>query len=200
MSGVIHLPAFIAAALMVIFSPGPGTLYVAGQVQHSLPRAWQATAGVVIGDLLLIALSALGFAALIARWPVLLDIFKIGGALYLLWLGVAMYRTPPLLDSGSAAPGNLLRAVLITVTNPKPILFFGAFFPLFIDHGAGGTLRSFMLLGVLFEIMNVLYFAGVIALVARLRGLRAPGRLGGLPLHKLSGGGLMLCAAFVLLA
>lgn len=214
MNGISHLPAFLAAAALIILIPGPATLYVAGQVQHSKARGYAATFGIVVGDLVLITLSGLGFAALVARWPLLLDVIKVGGALYVAWLGLALYNTPPeqLAQSGlapaaprpvptvSPAAPTFARAVLLTLTNPKPILFFAAFFPLFIDKTAPSTMRSFYTLGALFEVLNVLYFVILILLVARLKTLRAPGSRGALPMHKISGCGLLLCAAAVLIS
>lgn len=200
MAAVHSLPAFIAAAALVIIVPGPATLLVAGQAHRSGWQAVRTTAGVVLGDLVLISLSGLGFATLMQRWPTLGLSLTVLGAAYVAYLGWRSWRASPQQADGlrASSRGSFAQGLVLTLTNPKPILFFGAFFPLFIDPGksdGGHWMSGFCALGALFEAINLLYFAALIFLVSRLRKVTPWQRL---PLHRLGGGGLMLCAAAML--
>ncbi|MEJ5999072.1 LysE family translocator [Paucibacter soli] len=190
-----QLPAFVTAALLVIMVPGPATLFVLGQARHGARRAWAAVAGLVLGDALLISAAALGLAALLQRWPALLALLRWGGAAYIAWLGLALLRARAGTAAAAAPAGGFARALLITLGNPKPLLFFGAFFPLFMRRdGEAGWLAQFYLLGGLFELLNIGYFA---LLLAALRWL--PAGTGPWP-ARLAGAGLLLCALLAALS
>lgn len=207
MTGIEHLPAFLLAATLLILVPGPATLYVAGQTQHSTLSGCWATLGIVAGDIVLITLSGLGFAALVVQWPLLLKAVKVGGGLYIAYLALELLKSAPSRplaqgDAGTvqAAPGGFVKALLITLTNPKPILFFATFFPLFIDPAARSTMGSFYLLGAMFELLNLTYFAALIAIVGRMRRTQLFGPSAAARLQLLSAIGLLICSAFVLLS
>jgi threonine/homoserine/homoserine lactone efflux protein len=196
-----HLGAFLLAALLVIVVPGPATLYVLGQARMALPRAMLAVGGLVAGDLLLITAAGLGLGALLQQWPAALLALRIGGAAYVAWLGLAMLRSAPAADavdmpSGTKAGGAFGPALLLTLLNPKPILFFGAFFPLFLAADSSDWLAGFLRLGLLFELINIGWFALLIAGVALLR--RRTRLPAGPWLNRLGGLGLLGCAALVL--
>ncbi|HEY8875963.1 MAG TPA: LysE family translocator [Roseateles sp.] len=196
MSGVEHLGAFLLAALLVIVVPGPATLYVLGQARQALTRAVLAVAGLVVGDLLLITAAGLGLGALLQQWPAALLMLRWVGATYVAWLGLALLRSVP---HGEAAPQLSRRAfgpaLLLTLLNPKPILFFGAFFPLFLGTGSADWLAGFLRLGLLFELINIGWFALLIAGVALWR--RHAGPPAGAWLNRLGGLALLGCAVLV---
>ena len=198
MNGVQHLGAFVAAALLVIVVPGPAMLFVLGQARTAAPRALLAVAGLVVGDLLLISAAGLGLGALLQQWPGALLVLKTVGAAYVAWLGLALLRSAPSGDApgqpGGAAFGP---ALLLTLLNPKPMLFFGAFFPLFLAADSGDWLGGFLRLGLLFELINIGWFTLLIAGVALLR--RHSGPPAGAWLNRRGGLGLLGCAALVLL-
>jgi leucine efflux protein len=199
--GLHSLGAFVAAAALVIVVPGPATLLVAGQAHRSGWHAARATAGVVAGDLVLITLSGLGFAAVMQQWPALGLVLTMAGALYVAWLGLQLLRSAPASPSAPAAEApsaGFLQGLTLTLTNPKPVLFFGAFFPLFIDRADGHWMTGFYALGAIFEAINLVYFGALIGLVSRLRRVTAWRGLGRGRIHQLSGGGLLLCAVAML--
>jgi len=183
MLGIHDLWSFLLAASLVIIVPGPATLFVVSAARHSVRRGTRAIAGIIAGDLVLITLSGLGFAALVARWPAVLSAIKIAGALYLAYLGISLLRSHPVVRApADADPGaradpppvpasshELRRGLAITLTNPKPLLFFGAFFAMFIAPAATSRIVSFYALGAMFELINLTYFATILWLVARLR-------------------------------
>ncbi|MBJ6763001.1 LysE family transporter [Myxococcaceae bacterium JPH2] len=205
MLGIDNIASFLLAATLVIIVPGPATFYVAGRAQHSTRSAGLATAGIVAGDVVLITLAGAGFAALVSRWPMLLQAIQVSGALYIAYLGVDLLRASPAADAQARAAeappsGGVLKGFLITLTNPKPILFFGAFFPVFIDKGAQSWMGSFYALGGLFEVINLLYFAALITVFTQLRNTPFFVRFAAGGFKKVSGYGLVLCGAVTLVA
>ncbi|WP_457389042.1 LysE family translocator [Roseateles sp. P5_E1] len=202
MNGVQHLGAFLLAALLVIVVPGPATLYVLGQVRMAVPRAMLAVGGLVAGDLLLIMAAGLGLGSLLQQWPAALVALRMVGALYVAWLGLTMLRSaaaPATMEEKSSgkASGAFGPALLLTLLNPKPILFFGAFFPLFLTIDNTDWLGGFMRLGLLFELINIGWFALLIAGAALLR--RRARMPTGPWLNRLGALGLLGCAALVML-
>lgn len=194
------LLAFVPAALLVIAVPGPAMLMVLGQLRHSHRRAVAAVAGLVVGDLLLISAAGLGLATLLRQWPLLLTALRWAGAAYVGWMGWAMLRAAPAAVAAPAA-GGFRAALLLTLINPKPVLFFAAFFPLFLGAGPQPWLLGFLGLGLLFELLNIGFYALLIA-AAGLLGARLGGAGRGASLWLQRGGGvaLLLCAPLVLLA
>ncbi|WP_349742643.1 LysE family translocator [Roseateles cavernae] len=194
------LLAFVSAALLVIAVPGPAMLMVLAQLRHSRRRAVAAVAGLVVADLLLISAAGLGLATLLRQWPLLLTALRWAGAAYVGWMGWAMLRAAPAAVAAPAA-GGFRAALLLTLINPKPVLFFAAFFPLFLGAGPQPWLLGFLGLGLLFELLNIGFYALLIA-AAGLLGARLSGAGWGAGLWLQRGGGvaLLLCAPLVLLA
>ena len=202
MDEFVHLPAFLAAAAAVIVVPGPATLLVAARAGVSRRVAVLATAGIVAGDGLAITLAGTGLAGMAAEAPALMHALRLLGAAWVAYLGVGLLRAPGAAQTIAPAPATpsrhaFLQALGMTLTNPKPMLFFAAFFPLFIAPGTGPSLRAFWRLGSLFEALNLAWFAAVIALAGMFaRRQRRSGR----GLQRLGGVALLGCAALVLLA
>lgn len=202
MQSISNLGAFLLAATLVIVIPGPATLYVTSQALASGRRAAMAVLGIVTGDIVLIAAAAMGFAALLAAWPMLLQLSKWLGAAYLAYLSIGVLRAPdhavhPM--APVAGGGAYRQALLITLSNPKPIVFFAAFFPTFIAPTAQVPWHSFVALGFAFEGVNLLYFAGLIVLVGQLRRRATRGTAHSAMVRKASAGGLLLCSVLILL-
>ncbi len=195
-----NLLPFLAASALVIAIPGPATFLVVGQAHRSSWRAALATLGIVHGDVILITLSGIGFATVISQWPALLSIIKVAGAAYVAYLGITLILAPggPSSKPADRAAGTFATGILITVTNPKPILFFAAFFPLFVAADAQSQIGSFFVLGALFEALNLAYFAAIIIAVAYLKKIRVFERLADGMLKRVAGWGLLFCAALIL--
>ncbi|MFN4309714.1 MAG: LysE family translocator [Ferrovibrio sp.] len=131
--------AFAAAAAVLIAIPGPTTLMVLG---HTVASGWRvglvSLAGVMFGDICAIALSVLGFSALLAASAEAFLVMKWLGAGYLVWLGVKLWRTQPgdltpVAATRRGAMQAIAQTFIVTLLNPKGILFFAAFLPQFID-------------------------------------------------------------------
>ncbi|WP_329605230.1 LysE family translocator [Undibacterium hunanense] len=176
---------------------------MAGQARQSGRRAVLivAVAGIVCGDVLLITLSAAGFAVLMQSLPWLLPAMRVLGAAYLLYLGIAILRSSAApAQQPSPAHAGFTRGLLMTISNPKPVLFFSTFFPLFIPASQSSVVQGFVMLGLVFESINVLYFVLLCSLLTwankRLSQQSSSGwlrRLQAGGIQKICGGGLLLC-------
>jgi threonine/homoserine/homoserine lactone efflux protein len=134
--------AFTAATAVLLVIPGPTILlvvsYALGQgMRTALPVA----VGVALGDFTAMTLSMLGLGALLATSSLLFTGLKWAGALYLVWLGIELWRAGATRDAlpiraPAPAPRMLGHAWLVTALNPKSLTFFVAFLPQFIDRSA----------------------------------------------------------------
>jgi threonine/homoserine/homoserine lactone efflux protein len=135
--------AFVAASAVLLIIPGPTILLV---ISYALGRGMRAAlpvaVGVALGDFTAMTLSLLGLGALLATSALLFTIFKWAGALYLVWLGIGLWRAGAGLQvegrkDEAPAFSMLGHAWLVTALNPKSITFFIAFLPQFIDPTIG---------------------------------------------------------------
>ncbi|MEU6911914.1 leucine efflux protein LeuE [Streptomyces olindensis] len=175
MFGVIDLPTYLAGLVLIILLPGPNSLYVLSVAARRGVRAgYTAAAGVWCGDAVLMTLSAAGVASLLQANAVLFGIVKYAGAGYLTWLALGMlraawgmWRTRAERSAGDEAPAPaeerpFRRAFVVSLFNPKAILFFVAFFVQFVDPGYAYPALSFVVLGALAQVASVLYLSALI--------------------------------------
>lgn len=129
--------AFLTITLLLSASPGPVMINAMTDAAHyGLRRASASFVGASLGNLCLILLSALGVALVLEQFPALFRWIRILGAAYLIYLGINLFRsTQTRLENSSTNNKSqlLLKGFLIAVTNPKGIIYFGAFFPQFIN-------------------------------------------------------------------
>ena len=136
MLGISDFGAFCLAVLIFLALPGPGTFALLNSTGKGGFRAGAAaTLGVILGDQVLLWLAVGGVAALLASHPAAFRLVQYGGAAYLVWIGLRLL----LAQEGDAPPIRIeprqyaRQAFLITLLNPKAIVFYMAFFPLFIN-------------------------------------------------------------------
>ena len=136
MLGVSDYGTFVVTILVFLLIPGPGNLaLVLSTSKGGVRGGLAATLGVILGDQVLMWLAVAGVAALLSAYPAAFQVVQWVGAGYLAWLGGTMLTSKP----GAPLPINihphqyLRQAMLITLLNPKAILFYMAFFPLFVD-------------------------------------------------------------------
>lgn len=169
--------AFAAAAAVVIAIPGPTTLMVTGHAMSSGTRvALASLLGVALGDFTAIACSVLGLGAILAASAEAFTVLKWAGALYLVYLGIKLWRAPAV-PLGAVGPGQVARRSMrraiaesfsVTLLNPKGLLFFAAFLPQFIDmHHA--VLPQVVVLALTFEVLAASSLALYIFMTARAR-------------------------------
>lgn len=149
MVGVSDYGAFVAAVLIFLLIPGPGNFaLITSTGKGGIRGGLAATLGVILGDQVLMWLAVAGVAALLTAYPAAFYAVQWLGAAYLAWLGGRMLFAA----AGSAPvlriqPRHYLRqALMITLLNPKAIVFYMAFFPLFVDpvRHQGLTTFAFM--------------------------------------------------------
>jgi homoserine/homoserine lactone efflux protein len=137
----LHLyAAFLLTCVVMAVIPGPtATLIVANALRHGTRAGLQNVAGTQIGLAVMILVAGIGLTSLIAAIGEWFDILRFAGAAYLIYLGWKMWRAPEidlLAEAGRARGpkgGFFLQGSLVALSNPKMLLFFGAFFPQFID-------------------------------------------------------------------
>jgi homoserine/homoserine lactone efflux protein len=137
--------AYTTLVFIVILTPGPAAALCMTHAAVNGPRRTLFTiAGLLLSSLTLISLSAAGLGAALAASGTLFVIIKLAGAVYLLYLGVQIWRSPPPLGARAdhpiagpgvrASPAQLVRTgYLVGVSNPKDLLFFAALFPQFMN-------------------------------------------------------------------
>ncbi|MFJ4005634.1 leucine efflux protein LeuE [Streptomyces sp. NPDC090023] len=176
MFGVIDLPAYLAGLLLIILLPGPNSLYVLSvAARKGIRPGYTAAAGVWCGDTVLMTLSAAGVASLLQANAVLFGIVKYAGAGYLTWLAIGMLRAAwqmwrtrreavvaEAVEEGPEAERPFRRALVVSLFNPKAILFFVAFFVQFVDPAYAYPALSFVVLGAFAQIASFLYLSALI--------------------------------------
>lgn len=152
---------FLAAALPLCLIPGPGMLYVLSRAAAQGRAAGVTSAlSLSVGTLIHIAALALGLSALLARVPLAYEVLRLGGAAYLIYLGVRMLLSTSGGQEGTAAAQPMplrrvfLQGVLTGTLNPKVALFLLAFLPQFVDPSRGNPALQIVVLGLLFELMG----------------------------------------------
>ncbi len=130
--------SFIAASMVLCFTPGPTVFLVMGQaLEYGKKSVTPLVAGTLSGDVVAMSFSFVGMGTLLATSATLFNILKWAGALYLLYLGIKAFRTKVSvvhIEQKKMEKGSVyLNALLVTALNPKGIIFFMAFFPLFIN-------------------------------------------------------------------
>lgn len=153
---------YLLAVLGLSLTPGPNALLVLTHgALHGHRRALFTVAGGAIGFIGIIALSMLGIGALLQTASGALTVLKVVGGAYLVWLGVQLWRAPPVqLDAvPGGAPGDGRGRVLFgqgflsAVSNPKVLLFYGAFLPQFLDP-LRGLFVQFVVLAATFALVE----------------------------------------------
>ena len=159
MFGIADYGAFVVAIVLFLLIPGPGNLaLITSTSKGGVRGGLAATLGVIAGDQVLMWAAVAGVAALLGAYPAAFRAVQWLGAVYLGWLGLKMLLAKP-----GAAPILNIRprqyfqqAMMITLLNPKAIVFYMAFFPLFVDPARHQGLLTF---GVMAATIAVLTFA-----------------------------------------
>ena len=161
---------YLLAATGLSLSPGPnGLLALTHGALHGRRKALYTIFGGALGFVVVIALSMFGIGALLKASLVWLTVMKWVGGAYLVWLGIQVWRSPPigLAIEGRAAPRagwSLFRqGALSALTNPKGLLFFAAFLPQFIDPARSLWLQFVVMAGTFaaIEIATELFIASM---------------------------------------
>ncbi|HEX2544201.1 MAG TPA: LysE family translocator [Ramlibacter sp.] len=190
MFGVADYGAFVIAIIVFLAIPGPGNLaLITSTGKGGVPGGLAATFGIIAGDQVLMWAAVAGVAALLAAYPAAFSAVQWLGAAYLAWLGGKMLLAKP----GSAPVLNIQprqyfrQSFLITLLNPKAIVFYMAFFPLFIDPARHQGLLTFAVMAATVAVLTFLYGLGAVLLTHYLAERMRANPLIGRVLEKVAG-------------
>jgi threonine/homoserine/homoserine lactone efflux protein len=156
------LSLFISVALVLVFMPGPNTLYIiARSIQQGRRAGIVSSLGVQVGTLFHIAATALGLSALLSSSVIAFSIVKYAGAAYLIYLGVKTLLTKEKIEPKQEIQQVSLsrvfyQGIVVNLVNPKTALFFFAFLPQFIDEPRGAVAMQIVLLGTILIFLGTL--------------------------------------------
>jgi len=178
---------FVLASAAIVAVPGPTvTVIVANSLAHGVRAGLMNIVGTQIGLALMILALAFGFAFIVERLAALFDVIRFVGAVYLIWLGITLWRANGATLSaanqtdeagaeqgvGKSTPGrgadarHVLQGFLVIWSNPKALLFFGAFIPQFVETTRPAAPQVIML-GLIFMVVGTLLDSGWALLAAR---------------------------------
>lgn len=182
--GVINLAEFIVGTIAIVLLPGPNSLYVlATAAKRGIQPGFWAALGVLIGDTALMFAAATGATALLKGFPLAYLTLRWVGALYLAWIGGNLilagikkwnlrhlerqsnseHQTGHETDRQSPKATHPTKAALgLSLTNPKAIFFFLSFFTQFVDADATSPGIAFFILGVILQIISLIYLSTLI--------------------------------------
>lgn len=172
--GVTDLGTFVLGTIVIVLLPGPNSLYVMTVASRfGIAAGYRGAAGIFVGDLVLMTLAATGVASVFQANPALFEALKYAGAAYLVFLGFNLLRAalrgrgagevaPPVEASplGTSQPFRV--ALLISLMNPKAILFYVSFFIQFVSPGYAHPALSFLILGVVVQLCSMAYLSVLI--------------------------------------
>lgn len=176
MLGITDVATYVIGTALIVLLPGPNSLYTLSVgARQGVRRGYAAASGVVLGDSILMLLAAIGGASLLKTNDFAFTVVKTAGALYLAWLAYgllksawAMWRTRNEEPSAEAAIAEadlerpFRRALLISLLNPKAILFFLSFFVQFVDPAYAYPALTFLVLAVILQIFSIAYLSMLI--------------------------------------
>lgn len=177
--GIPNIGLYVLGVVFIVLLPGPNSLYVLSvAAQRGTKAGYLGACGIFIGDTVLMVLAAAGLASLLEAVAWLFMAVKIAGAAYLAWIGVGMLRAalrrwrqadapaPPPARVDASHP--LVKALLISLLNPKAIFFFISFFIQFVDPAYPHPALSFLILGGIVQFFSALYLSTLIMAGVRL--------------------------------
>ena len=177
--GITDLATYVLGTIFIVLLPGPNSLYVLSVASlRGIRAGYLGACGIFVGDAILMVLSATGVASLLQASPALFMVLKYVGAVYLAWLGMGLLRAAwAIWRARAPSPAEQPRvdatrpfhaALVISLMNPKAIMFFVSFFIQFVDPGYAHPALSFAILGLICEIISGLYLSLLILGGARL--------------------------------
>ena len=168
MFGIADYGAFVVAIIIFLAIPGPGNLaLLTATGKGGVRSGLAATLGVIAGDQVLLWMAVAGLSALLINYPSLYSSIQWAGAAYLIGLGYSLFNAKP----GDAPVLNMKpdhyfrQALFITVLNPKAIVFYMAFFPLFVDPAIHQGLLTFAVMAATIAVLTLAYGLVVVLLV-----------------------------------
>lgn len=176
MTDLASLALFLAAAVVIAVTPGPGILYVAARtLAGGRGEGIASSLGTGLGGLVHVLAGALGVSALVMASAEAFTALKFAGAAYLVWLGLKTIREARRVEAApadvrAAGAGRAFReGVVVEALNPKTAAFFLAFIPQFVSPAEGSVALQFVILGLISVTLNTLVDLAVAFVAARAR-------------------------------
>jgi leucine efflux protein len=180
--GVTDIWTYVIGAFGIILLPGPNSLFVLSvATTRGIKAGYQGALGVFLGDTILLSFTALGAASLLRSNPALFMVVKYAGAAYLGWLGLNLVwaaiqkwrngvveAAVPVAETPVHLAHPFKRALVISLLNPKAILFLLSFFVQFIDPAYETPAVPFLILSFIVMAFSALYLSALIFAGARL--------------------------------
>lgn len=173
--GITDLRQLVVATMVFLMLPGPGTFCVLTSTgKHGMRGGFVSLAGLMLGDVVLMFLAAIGVAALLQANPILFKGMQYLGAAYLAYLGIKLVIVKK--EQGAVAVpfsnvADFRRGFLVTLINPKAIVFYMAFFPLFIDPATHQGSTTFVAMGTVISSCT-LFYGSLLVLVGNIAARR----------------------------
>ncbi|MGI9150578.1 MAG: LysE family translocator [Limnohabitans sp.] len=190
MFGIADYGAFVVAIIVFLAIPGPGNLaLLTATGKGGVRSGMAATLGVIAGDQVLLWMAVAGLSAVIINYPSLYSSVKWAGAAYLIGLGYSLFKSQP----GDAPvlnmkPDHFFRqGLFITLLNPKAIVFYMAFFPLFVDPAIHQGLLTFAVMAGTIAVLTLGYGLVVVLLAHHLADRVRANPIVGTLLNKVAG-------------
>ena len=152
--------SFVITVWLFLALPGPGNLAILAAYRSGGVRAaMMSTLGIAFGDQLLILMALGGLAALLEEAPLIFRWVEMSGAAYLTYLGLSLMRHCEEMQKESVMElkNSFRQSLWITLLNPKAIIFYMAFFPLFIDKGRQIDVQTWAILAGTIALLTLLY-------------------------------------------
>ena len=177
--GIVNPGIFFVGVVVIILMPGPNSLYVlATAIRRGVADGYKAAAAVFIGDGILMLLASLGVDSLMRLYPAAFMALQYAGAAYLVYLGLKVLYATVRKDGGSGGQKEeehredpFRRALLLSLSNPKAIMFFVSFFVQFVDPAKGHPGMAFLVLACVVQVVSMTYLSMLILGGARLAGV-----------------------------
>ncbi|MGL4767220.1 MAG: leucine efflux protein LeuE [Formosimonas sp.] len=189
--GITDLTAYVIGTIAIILLPGPNSMYVlTTAAQQGVRRGYAGACGVFVGDTIIMVLAVIGAATVLQNAPSVFVALKVTGALYLGYLGLQMltgawriWRNRAQLTVAAASQLDLTeasslttpeglhpfkKALLVSLVNPKAILFVLSFFLQFVSPEAEHPYVAFLILGLILQLFSFIYLSALIFAGARL--------------------------------
>jgi leucine efflux protein len=173
--GITDLGTFIVGTIIIVLLPGPNSLYVLSAAsRHGIAAGYRGAGGIFVGDTVLMLLATTGAASLLNAMPTLFAGLRYAGAIYLAWLGITLLQTawaqwqrrnrphPPDAPDAPALGSPFRTALVISLLNPKAILFFISFFIQFVSPDSPHPVRAFIVLGLIVQFFSMIYLSMLI--------------------------------------
>ena len=168
--GIVNIGVFVVGVVIIILMPGPNSLYVlATATRRGVADGYKAAAAVFIGDGVLMLLASLGVDSLMRLYPTAFMALQYLGATYLGYLGLKVLYSAFRSRGGNAGqeaepcPENpFKRALILSLSNPKAIMFFVSFFVQFVDPAKGHPGLAFLVLACIVQVVSMAYLSCLI--------------------------------------